>query len=456
MARWIDTQEAALNAVFGDYLERCGNPLATRMQFYELGRPLDVTPDALSGVHGGLTARVVIFVHGMAQTEACWGFPEDPARSYGTLLRDEFGLTPFCLRYNTGRHVSQNGRELAQCIERLIAAYPLPVTEISLIGHSLGGLVVRSACHYAEVLELGWLARAKRAVYLGAPHLGSPYEKAGHLLMGLLGASDHPVVRLTVTLGNLRSAGVKDLRDGRLLDEDWQEEALDALEARRPQSMPLRAGMDHYLVAGALTRSERHVLARLFGDALVRLPSALDPGRRAALPPDHFAILPGVNHMRLAHAPEVYERLRNWFGPVRVESACVESRSSDRSAPSKPSAEQSGSSGALYQRVDAYRALVADVVQHGSAAVQQVQEELTRRPYDLLEHVPPLRAPVRLVRAAHFASLRGVYGAIRAANAVTAAALHEGLERLKQAGTHEGSPDSPTTAPVGTKPAPKG
>jgi pimeloyl-ACP methyl ester carboxylesterase len=456
MNDWLEAQEAALNAVLGDYLERRGNPLAIEMQLYERGRPLPLTTESLRATHRELTPRIVILVHGMAQTESCWAFPadsaasplgrdsaasplgrdsaasplgRDSAASYGALLHDELGLTPFYLRYNTGRHVSQNGRELALLLERLLAAYPIQIDDISLIGHSMGGLVIRSACYYAEELGLTWLTRARRAFYLGVPHLGSPYEKAGHLLSVALGSIDHPVVRLTGTLGNLRSAGVKDLRHGSLLDEDWQGQDLDALDAKRPRIVPLCAGMAHYLVAGALTQSENHLLAQLLGDALVRLPSATDPGHRAALPPEHFALLPGVHHMGLAHSPQVYSALRAWFGEPPLETASTKRATADPSPALATSTRE-----ARLERLDAYRALLQDAVEHGSTAVEQVQAELSRRPYDLLEQIPPLEAPTRLVRSAHSVAVRGVYGMIRAVNAVTGAALHEGIDWLKKIG----------------------
>ena len=53
------------------------------------------------------------------------------------------------LRYNTGRHVSENGRDWRTLLDAARARWPVEVHEIALIGHSMGGLVARSACHYA-------------------------------------------------------------------------------------------------------------------------------------------------------------------------------------------------------------------------------------------------------------------------------------------------------------------
>src|SRR5882724_6580093 len=159
---WVETTEAALNAVLGDYLERRGNGLAIGMGFYHRGSPLPMTKAALREAHPRLGSRIVVCVHGMAQTESCWTFAGDPSRSYGTLLQDELGLTPLYLRYNSGRSIAQNGRELAEQLELLVHSFLVRVDEITLIGHSMGGLLIRSACYYAEQLDLSWLRRARR------------------------------------------------------------------------------------------------------------------------------------------------------------------------------------------------------------------------------------------------------------------------------------------------------
>jgi pimeloyl-ACP methyl ester carboxylesterase len=423
MGAFPEKFESMLNAVLGDHLERRGNSLSIELAFYEAGQPLVLSADALRRAYPGLTPRVVVLVHGMAQTEACWSFPRDPACSYGTLLRDELGLTPLYVRYNTGRHISENGRDLALLLERLLTAYPVPLQEITLLGHSLGGLVIRSACHYAERLSLSWLERTRRAFYLGAPHLGSPLEKAGHWLSLVLGAIDHPVVRLTGTLGNLRSAGVKDLRHGSLLDEDWQGRDLDAFDLMRPRPVPLHPGIQHFLIAGALTQSEAHFITRLFGDAFVRLPSATDPGRRAGLPSEHFAVFPGVHHMLLSHSPEVYTRLRSWFGEPAGKTAALTTTEPEPEA----STEQPRAAERRFERIEGYRALLEEAVDQGVTAVQRVQEELTRRPYDVLSLVPPLEAPTALVRGVHFAAIGGVYATIRGVNSLAGVALQRGL-----------------------------
>jgi hypothetical protein len=187
--------------------------------------------------------------------------------------------------------------------------------------------------------------------------------------------------------------------------------------------------MAHYLVAGTVAQQESHALSQLLGDALVRLPRALDPGRRASLPDPHFAVLPGIYHMTLAHSPRVYDTLRTWFGEPPTSALPVSV------APAPTEGERSNPD-ARWERLDAYRALLEEAVDQGATAVQRVQEELTQKPYHLLGQIPPLAVPSELVRSAHFAALRGVYGAIRAVNSVASAALHEGIDWLRKSAQH--------------------
>ncbi|MEP6792164.1 MAG: alpha/beta hydrolase, partial [Ramlibacter sp.] len=189
---------AALNGVMGDRLEATGNPLATRMGIH---------------VQGQATGKIALLVHGLCMNELCWG---EPLRQ----VLDAMGYTPAALRYNSGRHTSQNGRELAAQLEQLVAQWPVPVKELTLIVHSMGGLVARSAVHYANAQGLAWPRTLKNIVFLGTPHHGAPLERAGNVVDVILGATPYsaPFKKLTA----LRSAGITDLRYGLVLDEDWE------------------------------------------------------------------------------------------------------------------------------------------------------------------------------------------------------------------------------------------
>jgi hypothetical protein len=312
----LDATIGALNAVVGDYLARRANALAIEMAFYHEGRPLAMDEAALRAAYPDVTDKICLLIHGLGATEGCWCFADEPISSYGSRLRQDLGFTPLYLRYNSGLRVSRNGRTLAELLERLVACYPTPLSDLTLIGHSLGGLLIRSACHYGAQLGHRWPAKLRRAFYLGSPHRGAPLEKIGHLLSVVLRVFDEPVVRLVRQVLDQRSAGIKDLRHGNLVDEDWEGHDPQALFDNRRTQVPLHPDAAHYIIGSTLTDRPDHLVARLFGDAMVRVPSAL--GQAAPhhgsprLPPNNVKLLGGIGHLALAHHAEIYRQIRCW------------------------------------------------------------------------------------------------------------------------------------------------
>ncbi len=134
-------------------------------------------------------------------------------------MAQAIGATPLYLHYNSGRHVSQNGRAFAALLQQLVERWPVPVDELLIVGHSMGGLVARSACHHGATAGQGWRKHLKKLVCLGTPHHGAPLERGGRWIDMLLGLS--PYVAPFARLGKARSAGITDLRFGNLQDADW-------------------------------------------------------------------------------------------------------------------------------------------------------------------------------------------------------------------------------------------
>ena len=150
--------------------------------------------------------------------------------------RASWASQPVYLHYNSGRHVSENGREFAALLEQLVAGWPVPVDELVIVGHSMGGLVARSACHHAEAQGQAWLASLTKLVCLGTPHHGAPLERGGRWVDVLLGLS--PYVAPFARLGKARSAGITDLRFGNLQRRRLAGPRPPRAESRRP---PARA-----------------------------------------------------------------------------------------------------------------------------------------------------------------------------------------------------------------------
>lgn len=296
----------ALNGAWGDRLVQWSSPLAMRMSL----RPAD---------HDDVSGDVALFVHGLCETDASWrlGAREhygDAHSTHGERLRRDCGLTPLYLSYNSGRHVCDNGDDLADLIGRVVDEWPVPLTRLTLIGHSMGGLVIRAACHRATTDELPWLPLVERIVYLGSPHLGAPLEVAATALGVAL--RKLPETRPLADALASRSAGIKDLRFGDIRAEDWAEIAdVDAWRAEPTECTPLIESATHYYIGATIGRRNDTVAARVIGDALVPWASASGGGkrRRLSLDVDRGRHLAGLHHFDLLNHPRVYAVLRDWL-----------------------------------------------------------------------------------------------------------------------------------------------
>jgi pimeloyl-ACP methyl ester carboxylesterase len=283
---------AALNGVWGNHLVARRSALAADLRVIA-GAPA--------------TPRLAVFVHGLCETEAAWRL--GGRRTYGDRLRDELGYTPVYARYNTGLHISENGRALAQALDELLAEWPEEVEEIVLVGHSMGGLVARSACHYG-----GRFTDAVSHVFcLGTPHLGADLEKGANVLAWALGRL--PETRPFGAVLNARSAGIKDLRYGSCVEDDWCDCDPDEFLRDRCGEVPFLPDAHYYFIGAQLNPA---VVGTLVGDLLVRMPSASGRGsgrgRRIPFEIDHGHELPGLTHFHLLNHPAVYAQLRSWLG----------------------------------------------------------------------------------------------------------------------------------------------
>ena len=304
---------AALNGVWGDHLADSGNPLAIRMALRP-GPGVPMPAGAAAGATPPASGHVLVLVHGLCMNDLQW---QRNGHHHGAALAQALGCTPLRLHYNSGRHISSNGRDFAVLLEQTLANWPVPVQRLSIVGHSMGGLLARSACHHAQAQRLAWLHALKTLVFLGTPHHGAPLERGGHLVDTVFGLSPHaaPLARL----GGSRSAGITDLRYGNLQDADWQgrPHAAQRRDDRRPT--PLPPGVNVGVVAATLARDPRSRRAQVLGDGLVPLASALgrhaDPALALALPATQQLVVPGASHWDLLDHAEVTAQLLRWLRP---------------------------------------------------------------------------------------------------------------------------------------------
>lgn len=306
---------AALNGVLGDRLQAMGNPLAQAMELRADGVPLKLTTDALQVRLPSASPHLLLLIHGLCMNDTQWC---RNGHDHGAFLAPALGATPVYLRYNTGLHTSVNGRELALLLERLVAVWPVPLERLTVIGHSMGGLVARSAFDIAQKTGQRWPALLQDLVFLGTPQHGAPLERAGHGADALL--ASNPFTAPFARLGKIRSAGITDLRHGHVQDADWQGRDRFASGADHRQPLPLPEGVRCFAVAATLAGQRSRVAERLTGDGLVPLDSALgrheDPALRLEVPRERQRTVFRTGHLDLLSSPVVAEQLKAWLGPV--------------------------------------------------------------------------------------------------------------------------------------------
>jgi pimeloyl-ACP methyl ester carboxylesterase len=306
-----ETMLAVLNGVWGDHLAETGNPLAITSSLRIGGRALDLAQPLAEQVPAA-GRRVVVLVHGLCMNDLQW---RRNGHDHGQALARDLPATAVYFHYNSGRHVSENGRDLARLLDQLIAHWPVPVDELMIVGHSMGGLVVRSACQIAQDVGQGWLAALKKIVFLGTPHSGAPLERGGSLVDAALAFS--PYVRPFARLGKARSAGITDLRYGNVQDADWHGRDRHAQRHDDRVPTPLSAGVDAFVVAATKGEKTSGLHSALVGDGLVPVASALGEHRQVALrlvvPKDRQQVVTQANHWDLLSRRDVYEQVRAWL-----------------------------------------------------------------------------------------------------------------------------------------------
>jgi pimeloyl-ACP methyl ester carboxylesterase len=286
---------SVLNGVLGDYLVASGNPLAIEM--------------ALHRASLSRGKRILLLVHGSCMSDLQWS---RQGHDHGAALARDLGYTPVYAHYNSGLHVSTNGRRLAALLEELVAGWPLPIEELTVLAHSMGGLVARSACHAGEIAGHRWRRSLRKIVFLGTPHHGAALERGGSWVHLLLGVSRYsaPFARLA----RIRSAGITDLRFGNVRDDHWEGRDRFAVAPDSRTGLALPDGVDCHAVAASLAPDAQSAPR---GDGLVTVDSALGRHRNSQLslqfPESRQYVAYGSNHVDLLSRSDVYAAIRAWL-----------------------------------------------------------------------------------------------------------------------------------------------
>lgn len=303
---------AIVNGVLGDHLTAHANPLCVPMAFRQNGVPLRLETAHLRSAFPQAQDELLVLLHGHCMNELQWT-PSDTAPAH--TLAGLPGHSALWLHYNTGRHISHNGRELSDLLEQLVSAWPVPVRHVRLVGFSMGGLLARSALHYAAAAGHSWPAKLCQLFFVGTPHHGSMVERAGNVVDRMLEAS--PYSRALARLGKIRSAGTTDLRHGSLRDEDWAAHDRFAVPSDTRTPVPLPAGVLCYAIAAVAQPQPGALRSQWVGDGLVPLTSALgqhpNPAFDLALPRARTRTFYSTTHLGLLKEPEVFAQIAHWM-----------------------------------------------------------------------------------------------------------------------------------------------
>jgi len=308
----------ALNGLWGDRVERSYAGLAVPMTLRVGGAAVDLTEAGFAAAYPDASGRIAVFVHGLMESEHSWAMASerwhgDPGVTYGSLLHSDLGLTPVFLRYNSGACLEDSAAALADLLDGLAAAWPVPLEEIVLVGHSMGGLVIRGACLAGAEAGHAWTDAVRHVFCLGSPHLGARLERG---VDGLAGALQRlPETRPVARWLGSRSAGVKDLRYGVCLADDDRDHDAATFVRHRAEEMPFLEHPSYYFVAATLASDPQHPSAGRLGDLFVHLPSASGSGedRHVGFLADNGAHFGGLHHFDLLNHPAVYDQLRTWI-----------------------------------------------------------------------------------------------------------------------------------------------
>lgn len=303
---------SVLNGIIGDYLEEKENPLKIEMQFRYQSKSFLLDPKTIKATYPNVNGKILLMLHGSCMNDIQWTRKK---HNHGKTIAKELNKTPIYLNYNSGRHISTNGKNLNNLLEELIRNWPVPVEELLVIAHSMGGLVMRSAIHYGEQEQKTWTKRLKKVVFLGTPHHGSHVERKGNYLDIILEAI--PYVKPFARLGKIRSAGVTDLRYGNLVDEDWLNNDRFERKTDQRRHIPLPKQIKFYSIAAVIGKKTTTISTKILGDTLVDVKSALgqhkNPDNSLLFKKGNSWIAYENNHLDLLSNLKIFEKIKGWL-----------------------------------------------------------------------------------------------------------------------------------------------
>lgn len=280
---------AVVNGLIGDELATDRPALGIRMAVRLDGR--DLTYSELRTAFPDATGKVAVFLHGLCEDENAWSAHRD---RIGTTYAEELvkaGWTVLMLRANTGLPVATNAGVFDQLMHRVNSHWPVPIERVALVGHSQGGLVMRTATAMSDAT---WVSQVTDLITLGTPHQGSHVARAA-----TAGSAALRHLPETAALGRIlerRSHGIRDLDKGL------------PHEVAVPEHIRVR------LVSASVSQQPSGWVATALGDLLVQPQSALGtrPGRRR-LDAANSLHLGRTHHFNLLNDPRIHAAITDWL-----------------------------------------------------------------------------------------------------------------------------------------------
>ncbi|MBF0238100.1 MAG: alpha/beta fold hydrolase [SAR324 cluster bacterium] len=405
---------SALNGLIGDYMHEQKNELTVTMGFYLHHQHIPMTGESLDNYSEAPSSRICVLIHGLSCNEDPWQFSDGSGDDYAKLLQRDSGYTPFYLRYNSGLHISHNGENLSALLDQLHRNYPVDLEEIVLIGHSMGGLVARSACHYGCEKQQEWTQKIKKILVLGSPHQGAPLEQVVNVTTHILDAIPTVYSRLASDFFKIRSAGIKDLRFGYITHEDWDGHHPDTLLKNTKTKPHLPENIELYVIYGVIHETREHLINEWFGDGMVLKRSA--QGRSSnkehclSIPEERIHGFPGKGHLTLMNSREVYEVIHQWCTRDLETSSGVMDNNGSASPKTVPPIELKP------EMLKGAVKLLNTGIEQGIQAFEKVHASIARTPYEILSMIPVVGIVSEVVREINQQSFQQTCQRIRDVN----------------------------------------
>ena len=304
---------AAVNGLIGDELRMLDDPQAIKMSLRKDGEDIVATPFPIKQAYQDSSSHLVVFLHGLCEDDESWlQRQKTVGTTYVDRIAEDTDGTPVLIRFNTGLHVSENGKHLDVLLNQLINAWPVEVTRVTLVGHSMGGLVVRAATNYATAAGEIWPQLVKDIICLGTPHTGSWLEKVAHIGSRMLRFV--PETAPFSTILETRAAGIVDLRHGYISQDEWEGQDLTSQWGLdRIAAAPLPHAEYHF-VAATLGATVNHPLSSVIGDLLVHFSSATGVGKNGPVVDGaRFEYIPSADHFALLNHPKIGDWIVEWL-----------------------------------------------------------------------------------------------------------------------------------------------